>query len=330
MHPDHALIDTARAALDWWEQLGGGPSSSITGRGAISYLEDKFSELLDHRYCLALPSGTTALHTALTTVGVRPGDQVICAAYDWPTASSVVTAAGAIPVYASIDPNTLTIDPTQVHRYLTRRTAAIIATHLLGVPADIPALRAATNDRIPIIEDAAQALGSRLDERLAGTLGDATAFSLGPGKALDAGEGGIAVFTNHDDYTTAVAATQHPTRQLLTGLVPAPAPHSARMPPLTAVLAAHQLAQLTPRLDHLRAAWRRAAEVYYQPVVGADLRRDPVGPTLTVLDPAAPPSDGLGAIWLSPEPPPDWLQHAHLHGVRHPDGRADGDAVEAR
>lgn len=144
-----------------------------------------------------------------------------------------------MPVLA--DPRTLTLEPTAAMTARTARTRAVIACHLHGVCADVPAIRQLLPG-VAVIEDVAQGLGSRLDGLLAGTMGDAAVLSLGPGKQLDAGEGGVLLCHGADRHHRAVAMACHPLRQLLTGLPdPDPAALAIRPHPVTAVLALHQL-----------------------------------------------------------------------------------------
>ena len=144
------------------------------------------------------------------------------------------------------DPRTLTLDPAVVATARTPRTRAVIACHLHGVCADVPAIRRLVPG-VAVIEDVAQALGNRLDGLPAGTMGDTAVLSLGPGKPLDAGEGGVLLSAEYASYERAVAIACHPLRQLLTGLPePDPAALSIRPHPMTAVLALHQLAGWSP------------------------------------------------------------------------------------
>ena len=152
------------------------------------------------------------------------------------------------------DPRTLTLDPAAVAAARTPRTRAVIACHLHGVCADVPAIRRLLPD-LTVIEDVAQALGNRMDGLLAGTLGDMAVLSLGPGKPLDAGEGGVLLSDGYARHDRAVAIACHPLRQLLTGLSdPDPAALAIRPHPLTAVLALHQLTGWSPAAARARYA----------------------------------------------------------------------------
>jgi hypothetical protein len=257
-HPDHGWIGRARDALDWWEASpAASPTSSVLGGGAVAATEAAFSEMHAGRPALLLPSGSYALRIGLLVIGVRAGDEVLCAGIDWPSGFAAVTSLGATPVPVAVDEETLTIDPVAAARARTGRTRAVIACHLHGICADVPALRRSLPG-LAILEDAAQALGCSLDGRLAGTLGDVAALSLGPGKTIDAGEGGVLLCGDADLHERAVAAACHPLRQLLTGIpVADPGALAMRPHPMAAVLALHQLAGWDPQPEQVIHAQKR-------------------------------------------------------------------------
>lgn len=249
-----------RRALDAWDAGRGTATSSITGSGAIREVELWFHEHLDGRHALALPSGSAALRVALQAVGVRRDSEVICSAFDWPAARSAITSLGALPVPADIDPSVLTIDATSVAERVTERTSAIIATHVFGIPADIPRLmHVGRRAGVPVIEDCAQALGATFDGTPVGALADAAAFSFGPEKIVDAGEGGLVAFRRRDHHRNALRCSQHPVRQLAGGVIGVDADaFELRMHPAAAMLAWYELAHLPGRLVARR---RRATQV---------------------------------------------------------------------
>lgn len=275
-NPDAALIARWRDAIDDWETRASGATSSITGGGAVEILEGAFSDLMHGRSCLATGSGTSALAACLIGVGVQPGDNVLTSALDWTAATDAIRSIGASPVYVDIDPTTATIDPHSAASRYDRRTSAVVATHLFGIPADVPALRAGLPDSLPIVEDCAQAFGALLGGQPVGTLGDAAAFSFGPGKLIDAGEGGITVFADEMAWERAVVATQHRIRALATTQ---PATHvhlSSRIHPMAAVLALWDLGDAKERLRGRRTVvelWCR--EHPSATLIGCDPQRTP-------------------------------------------------------
>jgi dTDP-4-amino-4,6-dideoxygalactose transaminase len=255
-HPDAALLARSQRALAWWaEQTPATPTSSITGGGAIAAVEDAVSQLTMNKFALALPNATYGLRIALLAVGVRPGDDVLVSALDWPAGRAAARRLGARPIPVDIDPRTLTTDPAKIAAVRTRGTTALLVTHLHGVCADVPALRTALDDQLPVIEDAAQAFTATLDGRPAGSLADIAVFSFGPNKAIDAGE--LAVLTTRDEklLRAAIRASQHPVRQLLTGSSPPDEDNlSGRPAPLSALLAAYELHHWPQRAQQLQQA----------------------------------------------------------------------------
>ena len=148
-------------------------------------------------------SGTDALWLALTAIGVQPGDEVITTAFSFFASGSAIVRTGARPVFVDVDPKTLNIDPVEVENALRTHPAvrAVLPVHLYGQCADMDALQSLAHEyKLPIVEDAAQAIGARWHGRKAGSLGVSAAFSFYPSKNLSAyGEAGL-VTTNNPEY----------------------------------------------------------------------------------------------------------------------------------
>lgn len=270
-HPDAGWLGRLRVALDWWQDLAAtSPTSSVLGGGAVAAVEAAFSRFHGGRPALLLPSATFALRVGLQAAGVLPGDEVICSAIDWPSGFAAILSLGAIPVPVAVDEETLTMAPQAAALARTDQTHALIACHLHGICADIPALRESVPG-IPIVEDVAQAFDCRLDSSLAGTLGDFAVLSLGPGKQIDAGEGGILLCDNASQHERAAAKACHPLRRLLAGLSDSdPAALSVRPHPVSAILALHGL-------ENWSAQQARAAQTEILHRLEADDRVRPLG-----------------------------------------------------
>ena len=160
----------------------------------VAELEEAFSELVDGRACVAVNSGTSALHLALVAHGIGAGDEVIVPSFTFAATANSVRLAGAEPVFADIDPGTFCLDPDAVAAAVGPRTAAIMPVHLYGQPADMTAIgEVARRSGLLVVEDAAQAHAAAHDDRPAGALGDAAAFSFYPTKNMTTGEGGMVV-----------------------------------------------------------------------------------------------------------------------------------------
>jgi len=152
---------------------------------------------------VAVANCTAALHLALLALDVGPGDAVAVAAYSWPATANVVALCGAEPVFVDIEPVAWTMDPGRLTDVLKsdRRIKAVIPVHVFGGLANLPALLKAAETRgIPVVEDAACALGATLDERPAGGWGRVGCFSFHPRKVITTGEGGM---ITTDDATVA-------------------------------------------------------------------------------------------------------------------------------
>lgn len=181
--------------------LRDGPLNAASpGEGEVGRLEQAWARATGTRHCVAVSSGTAALHLALRGCGIGPGDEVIVPALTMNATAHAVCAAGAAPVFADVEPDTYTLDPHSVAAVTGPRTAAVLPVHLHGLPADMRALGKQADQRgIPVVEDAAQAHGARLEGRRVGSLGKAGCFSLHPHKNLPTcGEGGL-ITTDDDD-----------------------------------------------------------------------------------------------------------------------------------
>jgi dTDP-4-amino-4,6-dideoxygalactose transaminase len=168
-------------------------------------LEAEFAAAVGVEHAVAVGSGTDALRLVLGAVGVRPGDEVITPAFSFVASATTVLHLGAHPVFVDVDPGTLTLDPGRVAGAITSRTRAIVAVHLYGLPAAMPALGdLARQHGLALVEDAAQAFGATLDGRAVGGFGAAAAFSFYPTKPLGAcGDAGL-VATRDGDLAAAL------------------------------------------------------------------------------------------------------------------------------
>lgn len=165
----------------------------------VEHFEREMAAMLGVRHAIGVSSGTDALLVALMALGVGPGDEVITSTYSFFATAGSIVRAGATPVLVDIDPATYNLDPHAVGEAITARTRAIMPVHLYGQCADMAALEAVGRDTgIPVIEDAAQAIGSAIGDRRAGNFGLAACFSFFPSKNLGAfGDAGLV--TSNDD-----------------------------------------------------------------------------------------------------------------------------------
>jgi len=163
----------------------------------VAEFEEAFAAYTGANHCVAVNSGTSALHLALLAAGVGPGDEVITVPMTFVATSWAISYCGATPVFVDVDATTYTMDPNQVEARITPRTKAILPVHLYGQPADLgPLLYIGRRHGIPVIEDACQSHGATYRDHPVGSIGQSGCFSFYPGKNLGAfGEGG-AVVTN--------------------------------------------------------------------------------------------------------------------------------------
>src|ERR1700726_2058238 len=162
--------------------------------------EKEFAEFCGTKHCVALSSGTAALHLGLLALGVQPGDEVITTPNTFLATAEAISDCGAQPVLVDIDPASANMDANLIERAITQRTRSILPVHLYGRPADMDAIRLiASRHKLRVLEDAAQAHGARYRGKRGGGLADPAAFSFYPTKNLGAyGEGGAV--TTDDDF----------------------------------------------------------------------------------------------------------------------------------
>ncbi|HTS04214.1 MAG TPA: DegT/DnrJ/EryC1/StrS family aminotransferase [Candidatus Eisenbacteria bacterium] len=171
----------------------------------VSDFEKAFAAYCGASECIALNSGTSALHLALLAAGVGPGDEVITTPFTFVASVAAILYSGARPVLVDIDPRSFTLDPSKIEASVTSRTKVLLPVHLYGQPADMdPIMEIARRHNLIVIEDAAQAHGAQYKGRSVGSIGHMACFSFYPGKNLGAyGEGG-AVTTNNSEYARAI------------------------------------------------------------------------------------------------------------------------------
>jgi perosamine synthetase len=160
----------------------------------VGRFEREFAAFCEARHAVATSNGTTALHLALVTLGIGPGDEVLVPDLTFVATANAVRYSGAMPVFVDADPITWTLDPADARRKVTARTRAIVPVHLYGHPADLdPLLELARTHDLRVVEDAAEAHGARYKGRRVGALGHVGVFSFYGNKIITTGEGGMVV-----------------------------------------------------------------------------------------------------------------------------------------
>ena len=188
---DDAEVRLVRAALR------SGTLNSTRGT-FVDRFEREFADWLGVKHAVACANGSAAVHAAIAALGLQAGDEVVTTPITDMGALTPIFYEGAVPVFADVDPDTLNVTAETVEAQLTERTRAIVVTHLFGRACDMaPIVALAERRGLPLVEDTAQAFGATSGERVAGTFGAVSAFSLQQGKHITTGEGGV-VCTDDD------------------------------------------------------------------------------------------------------------------------------------
>jgi len=243
------------------------------GYGPVArHLEATVEALYDgEQQCLATSSCTAAMHLALRAAGVGPGDEVVVPAFTYVSTAVVAVYCGATPVFADVDPETLTVTAETVERCLSPRTRAIIPMHYAGPARNFDAIRELVAGRnITVIEDAAHAFGSRRDGRMVAANADFVAFSFAPTKQIASNNGGLLLFRDGerrseinqlaflglvaDTYNRTIAQGVSPTQQV------ARIGHKYKIDDVAAAVAYAGIEQL----DEIVAHRARIADSYYR------------------------------------------------------------------
>ena len=266
----------------------------------VEAFERELATYLGVDHCVGVGNGTDALAIALRALRVSPGDEVVVPSFTFYATAEAVAAAGARPVFCDVDPETFCVTPQTVDRALTPNTRAIVPVHLFGNVAPVDDLR---RFGLPVLEDAAQAAGARLDGRRAGALGDAAALSFFPSKNLGGlGDGGAIATSDAEVAERARLLRSHGSRDKQTYFEVG---YNSRLDALQAAV----LRVLLPDLDAANDRRRAAAVAYAE--------------------------RGLGEHLALPEPTAGAEHVYHLYAVRHPRpdelaGRLAARGVEAR
>jgi perosamine synthetase len=176
----------------------------------IDEFEANFARYCGTEYAIAVSNGTTGLHLALATLGLKPGDEVIIPDLTFVATANAVAYTGATPILADIDADTLCMDPASVKSLISARTRAIVPVHLYGHPADMDALTEIGDAHgVDIIEDAAEAHGAEYRGRRVGSLGKCGVFSFYGNKVITTGEGGMLTTNDREFYQRARRLRDH-------------------------------------------------------------------------------------------------------------------------
>lgn len=239
----------------------------------IGRFEEGFKQHLGVKYAIATSSCTGALHLGLAALGVGPGDEVILADINWIASVAPVTYLGAKPVFADVLPDSWCIDPAKAEAAITPRTKAIIAVHLYGNLCNMDALlEIGRRHNIPVVEDAAEAIGSVYHGKRAGSMGAFGTFSFHGSKTITTGEGGMFVTNDGDLYEKVLTLSNHgrargQTKQFWPDMVG----FKYKMSNIQAAIGCAQL----ERIDQLIAGKRRVFKTYEKALAGSPVKMNP-------------------------------------------------------
>lgn len=173
------------------EKFYGGPR--------VKELEDAFCKRFGSKHAISVNSATTALYTAVAACGIGPGDEVLVSPYTMVASASAVLMNCAVPIFVDIDPDTYTMNPDEIEKWITPHTKAILTVNIFGLPSNLPRIMdIAKKYNLYVIEDNAQAPGATVNSREAGTIADIGVFSLNYHKVIHSGEGGV-LLTDDDE-----------------------------------------------------------------------------------------------------------------------------------
>ncbi len=236
--------------------------------------DTEFAAAIGSPFCLGVDSGTSALELALEAVGVDRGDEVIVPSFTFIATATAASVLGAVPVFADVDEDTLTLDPRSVEKLIGPKTKAIIPVHLFGHPADMDPLMTLAKPRgISIIEDCAQSHLATYKGRTTGVIGEIGAFSFYPTKNLGAAGDAGAVTVPDPDMRDRLIELRNCGRAIGTVYRHARVGHNCRLDEIQAAI-------LRIKLRHLKTwtqARRRIAGIYHDHLKDLPLRLPPRG-----------------------------------------------------
>lgn len=239
----------------------------VQGENVLEF-ERLVAEYTGAKHAVAVSSGTAALHLALLSLDIGPGDEVILPDFTFPSTANVVELAGARPVLVDIDLSTFNINTDLIESAITERTRVIMPVHLFGLPAEMePVVAIARKYNLKVIEDAACALGAEYRDLKCGSIGEIGCFSFHPRKNITTGEGGMLIT---DDDTVADLARQlrnHGMAKINNRVQFKRAGYNYRMTDLQGALGVVQMG----KLEDIIKRKQELARIYNRELAGIDL-----------------------------------------------------------
>ncbi|MBU9723456.1 MULTISPECIES: DegT/DnrJ/EryC1/StrS family aminotransferase [Bacillaceae] len=227
----------------------------------INRFENLFRQQFEMEYAVAVNSGTSALHLAVKSLGLKAGDEVLTTPYSFIASANCLLYEGVKPVFVDIDPKTLNMNTAKMEELITAKTKAILVVHVFGQPCDMDeVLRIATKYNLAIIEDACEAIGAKWKGKQVGTFGDAGIFAFYPNKQITTGEGGILITNNESIYQVAASLRNQGRNIKSTWLEHERLGYNYRMSELQAAVGVAQM----ERLNEILKKRKQVAERYLE------------------------------------------------------------------
>lgn len=199
---DHTGRNFGQEELDLLKRVIESGTLNCTRGTAVKEFEKRFAKKYGVEFCRTTTSGTAAIHTAVAGINPEPGDEIITTPITDMGALTTIIYQTAIPTFADVDPLTYNVTAETIAPKISKRTKAIMVTHLFGNPCDMdPIMDLARDHHLPVIEDACQSYLTEYKGKLVGTIGDIGCFSLQQGKHMTTGEGGIVISKNNNSYS---------------------------------------------------------------------------------------------------------------------------------
>lgn len=228
----------------------------------VPEFEEKFAKYLRVTSCVAVQSGTAAIHAALYELGIKEGDEVIVPAITFVATVNPIVYCGATPVFVDIDKDTWDIDPKEIEKSITSKTKAIIPVHLYGNPCDMDEImKISEKYGLYVIEDATESLGAEYKGRMTGTIGHIGCFSFNGNKIITTGGGGM-ISTNNEKWASHIKFLVNQARDASQGYFHPEIGFNYRMTNLEAALGLAQLERLLEFLKKKRMYFEAYKKIF--------------------------------------------------------------------
>jgi len=244
-------------------------SASYSGGKRVQEFEELLANFLHVKHAVAVNSGTAALHASILAAGIKKDDEVLIPSFTFVATANSVACTGAKPVFVDIEKDTYCMNPQDLQSKITDKTRAIIPVHLYGHPAKMnEILEIANKKSLMVIEDACQSLGSTLDGKQTGSIGQMGCFSMYASKVLTSGEGG-AITTNSDEFAENLRMIRN--HGMVDGYDTRIVGFNMRLPEIPAAIAKMQMKKIQSMLDKRAANAKKLGQLLGDNISAKDI-----------------------------------------------------------